>query len=100
MPSMQRAMRGTGLRKRCRVMPIAIIVELILFHRPSRGHQFDGLGFFVGRAAGYNNVAMSSLDSLGLGIPRLAQPALNRAELIVVHRPLRRVMAFVGCSID
>ena len=43
---------------------------------------------------------MSTLNSLGLSIPRLQQPALDRSELIVVHRPLRRVMAFLGCSID
>ncbi len=43
---------------------------------------------------------MSSLHSLGLGVPHLSQPALSRSELIVTHRPLRRVMAFLGCSID
>ena len=44
--------------------------------------------------------AMSLFNSLGIGIPRLAQPALERHELVNLHRPLRRVMAFVGCSID
>jgi len=43
---------------------------------------------------------MSIFSSLGIGIPRLQQPAVDRHELIMVHRPLRRVMAFVGCSID
>jgi hypothetical protein len=43
---------------------------------------------------------MSFFNSLGIGIPRLQQPAVDRHELIMVHRPLRRVMAFVGCSID
>jgi len=43
---------------------------------------------------------MSVFNSLGIGIPRLTQPASDRHELVMVHRPLRRVMAFVGCSID
>jgi hypothetical protein len=43
---------------------------------------------------------MNSFNTLGFGIPRLEQPALGRSELIVTHRPLRRVMAFLGCSID
>ena len=43
---------------------------------------------------------MSLFNSLGIGIPRLQQPAVNRSELTMVHRPLRRVMAFLGCSID
>jgi len=43
---------------------------------------------------------MSVFNSLGIGIPRLTQPASNSHELVMVHRPLRRVMAFVGCSID
>jgi len=44
--------------------------------------------------------AMSLFNSLGIGIPRLAPPALDKHGLIMVHRPLRRVMAFLGCSID
>ena len=44
--------------------------------------------------------ACSSLNSLGIGIPRLTQPAVDRQELVQVQRPLRRVMAFLGCSID
>ena len=44
--------------------------------------------------------AMSLFNSLGIGIPRLQQPALDRHELLTVHRPLRHVMAFLGCSID
>ena len=43
---------------------------------------------------------MSIFNSLGIGIPRLTQPALDRHELVHVYRPLRRVMAFLGCSID
>jgi hypothetical protein len=43
---------------------------------------------------------MSLFNSLGIGVPRLAQPALGRHEYVMVHRPLRRVMAFLGCSID
>jgi hypothetical protein len=43
---------------------------------------------------------MSVFNSLGIGIPRLTQPAVDRHELVMVHRPLRRVMAFLGCSID
>ena len=43
---------------------------------------------------------MSLLNSLGISSPRLSQPALDRSELVTLHRPLRRVMAFVGCSID
>ena len=43
---------------------------------------------------------MSLFNSLGIGVPRLEQPAGVRSELTMVHRPLRRVMAFLGCSID
>ena len=43
---------------------------------------------------------MSLFNSLGIGVPRLAQPALSRHEYVMVHRPLRSVMAFLGCSID
>jgi len=43
---------------------------------------------------------MSVFHSLGLGIPRLTPPATERQELVQVQRPLRRVMAFLGCSID
>jgi len=43
---------------------------------------------------------MSAFNSLGLGTPRLTRPASDRQELVQVHRPLRRVMAFLGCSID
>ena len=43
---------------------------------------------------------MSLFNSLGIGTPRLSQPAPDRYELTTVHRPLRRVMAFLGCSID
>jgi hypothetical protein len=44
--------------------------------------------------------AMSLFNSLGIGIPRLPPPMVGGHEMIHVHRPLRRVMAFVGCSID
>ena len=44
--------------------------------------------------------AMSTLNSLGLSFPHLHQPALDRSELIVLHRPLRRVLAFLNFSID
>jgi hypothetical protein len=44
--------------------------------------------------------AMSLFNSLGIGVPRLQQPVGNRSELTMAHRPLRRVMAFLGCSID
>ena len=43
---------------------------------------------------------MSLFNSLGIGVPRLVRPGNDRQELIVVHRPLRRVMAFLGCSIN
>ena len=43
---------------------------------------------------------MSLFNSLGIGIPHLAAQPLDRHEMIHIHRPLRRVMAFVGCSID
>ncbi len=43
---------------------------------------------------------MSIFNSLGIGVPRLVQPGLDRHELIVMNRPLGRVMAFLGCSID
>jgi hypothetical protein len=35
-----------------------------------------------------------------MGVPRLEQRALGRPELRVVQRPLRRVMAFLGYTID
>lgn len=43
---------------------------------------------------------MSLFNTLGIGSPRLQQPALDRSELLTLHRPLRRVMAFLRCSID
>jgi hypothetical protein len=43
---------------------------------------------------------MSVFNSLGIGVPRLVQPGTDRHEYVMVHRPLRRVMAFLGCSID
>ena len=43
---------------------------------------------------------MSLFNSLGIGTPRLVRPGTDRHELTVVNRPLRRVMAFLGCSID
>ncbi len=43
---------------------------------------------------------MSRVNSLGMGAARLERRALEGAELRVVQRPLRRVMAFLGCSID
>jgi len=43
---------------------------------------------------------MSIFNSLGIGVPRLVRPGTDRDEYVMVHRPLRRVMAFLGCSID
>jgi hypothetical protein len=43
---------------------------------------------------------MSMFNSLGIGIPKLEREALSRTEVATLHRPLRRVMAFLGCSID
>ncbi len=43
---------------------------------------------------------MSLFNSLGIGTPRLVRPGTQRDEYVMVRRPLRRVMAFLGCSID
>ena len=43
---------------------------------------------------------MSIFNSLGIGVPRLVRPGADRDEYVMVRRPLRRVMAFLGCSID
>ncbi len=43
---------------------------------------------------------MSIFNSLGIGAPTLARPGTHRDEYVMVHRPLRRVMAFLRCSID
>jgi len=44
--------------------------------------------------------AMSLFNSLGIGALRLVRAGTDRHEHVMVHRPLRRVMAFLGCSID
>jgi hypothetical protein len=43
---------------------------------------------------------MSSLNSLGLGRARRGHAAEPTAEYVMVRRPLQRVLAFTGRSID
>lgn len=43
---------------------------------------------------------MSTVNPLGFGIPRLSIPDGPRTERLVEQRPLRRVLAFLGHSID
>jgi len=43
---------------------------------------------------------MSAPGALGLNPPRLVLPQATVHEHVVVHRPLRTVLRFLGCSID
>lgn len=43
---------------------------------------------------------MSDLNALGFSSPRLSMPDGPVVERVVVQRPLRRVLSFLGVSID
>ena len=43
---------------------------------------------------------MSTLNGLGLGIRRTLRRDGNNVEQVLTQRPLHRVLAFMGCSID
>lgn len=40
------------------------------------------------------------MDGMGLGIPRLVRRGNTAVEQVLVQRPLQRVLAFLGRSID
>jgi hypothetical protein len=43
---------------------------------------------------------MTDLNALGLSSPRLSSPDGPVVERIIIRRPLQRVLAFLGVSID
>jgi hypothetical protein len=60
-----------------------------------------GRGLRVAGSRGwYNRDTMSSLAPLGFGIRRSSLEPRNNNHLVVLQRPLRRVLAFTRRSID
>lgn len=41
-----------------------------------------------------------SLENLGFGIPRVLRRDDEKIEQVLTQRPLQRVLAFIGCTID